>query len=111
MDIPASTRYSRVRSRRPGFSTIGRSGRSDDLKKGRTMSELSPAAAAGVAMGDPPLPPLVGALRRRHAELRVGDGPARPFELLLPDRAAQRIGGGGEPAFRVRIVTDKGLAA
>jgi cyclopropane-fatty-acyl-phospholipid synthase len=75
------------------------------------MSELSPAAAAGVAMGDPPLPPLVGALRRRHAELRVGDGPARPFELLLPDRAAQRIGGGGEPAFSVRIVTDKGLAA
>ena len=82
------------------------------------MSEFSPTATAGTSMGDPP---LVRGLRERHAALSARDGRARPFELRLPDRTAyligeraigdRAIGDGGEPAFTVRIVTDKGLAA
>lgn len=73
------------------------------------MSDLSHAATAEAAAGDPA---LVQGLRRRHAELSArGDGRARPFELRLPDRSAYAIGGGGEPAFTVQIVTEKGLAA
>ncbi len=72
------------------------------------MSELSPTATAGTTMGDPP---LVKSLRERHAALSARDGRAKPFELRLPDRTAYSIGDGGEPAFTVRIVTEKGLAA
>src|SRR5436305_729018 len=82
------------------------------------MSELSPTATAGTSIGDPP---LVLGLRERHAALSARDGRARSFELRLPDRTAyligekaigeRAIGDGGEPAFTVRIVTDKGLAA
>src|SRR4029077_11279418 len=76
--------------------------------KGLSMSELSPAATAGATMSDPP---LVQGLRERHAALSARDGRPKPFELRLPDRAAYLIGEGGEPAFTVRIVTEKGLAA
>jgi cyclopropane-fatty-acyl-phospholipid synthase len=77
------------------------------------MSDLSQTATAGTATGDHP---LVTGLRQRHAKLSARDGRARPFELRLPDRTAhligdKAIGDGGEPAFTVRIVTDKGLAA
>ncbi|HSK77355.1 MAG TPA: hypothetical protein VLQ45_12960, partial [Thermoanaerobaculia bacterium] len=80
------------------------------------MSDLSHTAAADAdaATGDPP---LVRSLRERHAKLSaLGDGRARPFELRLPDRTAhwiggEAVGGGSEPAFTVRIVTEKGLAA
>ena len=72
------------------------------------MSELSPTATAGTSIGDPP---LVQGLRERHAALTARDGRAKPFELRLPDRTAYSIGDGGEPAFTVRIVTEKGLAA
>ncbi|MEA2603063.1 MAG: cyclopropane-fatty-acyl-phospholipid synthase [Acidobacteriota bacterium] len=80
------------------------------------MSELSQTATADAATGDHPLHPLVAGLRQRHAKLSARDGRARPFELRLPDRTAhliggEAIGGGGEPAFTVRIVTEKGLAA
>lgn len=72
------------------------------------MSDLSPVATAGASMSDPP---LVQGLRERHAALTAQGGRARPFELCLPDRTAYSIGSGGEPAFTVRIVTEKGLAA
>ncbi|HYH47796.1 MAG TPA: class I SAM-dependent methyltransferase, partial [Thermoanaerobaculia bacterium] len=61
--------------------------------------------------------PLVQELRQRHARLSAPDDRgernerARTFELRLPDRSAHVIGGPGEPAFTVQIVTDKGLAA
>ncbi|HKV07309.1 MAG TPA: class I SAM-dependent methyltransferase [Thermoanaerobaculia bacterium] len=73
------------------------------------MSELSHTVTVDAATGDLP---LVQTLRKRHAELNAREnGRARPFELRLPDRSAHSIGGGGEPAFTVQIVTDKGLAA
>src|SRR5215210_3453334 len=74
------------------------------------MSDLSHTATADAATGDHP---LVAGLRQRHAKLSPDR--ARPFELRLPDRTAhligESIGGGGEPAFTVQIVTEKGLAA
>ncbi|HWN41258.1 MAG TPA: hypothetical protein VNW71_03505 [Thermoanaerobaculia bacterium] len=73
------------------------------------MSDLSHAAT--VTTDGQPLPPLVQGLRQRHAALSAQDDRARPFELRLPDRSAYAIGGAGEPAFTVQIVTDKGLAA
>ncbi|HKA56217.1 MAG TPA: class I SAM-dependent methyltransferase [Candidatus Binatia bacterium] len=72
------------------------------------MSDLSHAATVDTATGDHP---LVHRLRQRHAELSARDDRAKPFELRLPDRTAYQIGNGGEPAFTVQIVTDKGLAA
>jgi cyclopropane-fatty-acyl-phospholipid synthase len=72
------------------------------------MSDLSHTATAGAATGDHP---LVTGLRQRHAKLRAKNDRVRPFELCLPDRTAHSIGDGGEPAFTVRIVTDRGLAA
>jgi cyclopropane-fatty-acyl-phospholipid synthase len=72
------------------------------------MSDLSRTVTAGAAIGDHP---LVAGLRQRHAKLTAKDGRAKPFELRLPDRTAHSIGDGGEPAFTVRIVTEKGLAA
>jgi cyclopropane-fatty-acyl-phospholipid synthase len=72
------------------------------------MSDLSRTVTAGAATGDHP---LIAGLRQRHAKLSAQDGRAKPFELRLPDRTAHSIGDGGEPAFTVRIVTDKGLAA
>jgi cyclopropane-fatty-acyl-phospholipid synthase len=72
------------------------------------MSDLSHTATAGAAIGDHP---LVTGLRQRHANLRAKNDRVRPFELCLPDRTAHSIGDGGEPAFTVRIVTDRGLAA
>ena len=81
------------------------------------MSDLSqtataaPVASAAGATGHS----LAAGLRERHASLSARDGRVRPFELRLPDRSAYRIGedaaGGGEPAFTVQIVTEKGLAA
>lgn len=77
------------------------------------MSDLSHAATA--TTDGQPLHPLVQGLRQRHAALSeraAGEiNRARPFELRLPDRSAYAIGGAGEPAFTVQIVTDKGLAA
>jgi cyclopropane-fatty-acyl-phospholipid synthase len=73
------------------------------------MSDLSHAAT--VKTDGQPLPPLVQGLRQRHAALSGRDSRARPFELRLPNRSAYAIGGAGEPAFTVQIVTDKGLAA
>ncbi len=75
------------------------------------MSELSQTATVDAATGDHP---LVSGLRQRHAKLSALDGRVRSFELLLPDRTAYLIGDrtiGGEPAFTVQIVTEKGLAA
>lgn len=77
------------------------------------LSHTATAAAADVATGDHP---LVSGLRERHAKLSARDGRVRSFELRLPDRTAHLIGdraidGGGEPAFTVQIVTDKGFAA
>jgi cyclopropane-fatty-acyl-phospholipid synthase len=74
------------------------------------MSELSQTAISP-ATGDHP---LVRDLRQRHAKLfadTAAGGPVRSFELCLQDRSAHLIGSGGEPAFTVRVVTDKGLAA
>lgn len=73
------------------------------------MSELTNVATgAAAAAGEHP---LVAALRRRF-DAAVRNGAAvRPFELRLQDRSAHAIGGAGEPAFTVRVVTDKGLAA
>ncbi|MES1240178.1 MAG: class I SAM-dependent methyltransferase [Acidobacteriota bacterium] len=70
------------------------------------MSELSQTAISPTT-GDHP---LVRDLRQRHTRLAEG-GPVRSFELCLPDRSAHSIGSGGDPAFTVRVVTDKGLAA
>jgi cyclopropane-fatty-acyl-phospholipid synthase len=75
------------------------------------MSDLSQKVTVDAAAGEPSLPPLITGLRQRHAKLSAADGRARPFELRLPDRSAYLIGEGGEPAFTVRIVTEKGLAA
>jgi cyclopropane-fatty-acyl-phospholipid synthase len=79
------------------------------------MSEISQTAITDAAAGDQPSQPLVIGLRQRHAKLSARDGRARSFELLLPDGTAYLIGGAiggtGEPAFTVRIVTEKGLAA
>src|SRR5262245_50348293 len=72
------------------------------------MSDLFHTRPAGAATGDHP---LVTGLRQRHAKLRAKNDRVRPFELCLPDRTAHSIGDGGEPAFTVRIVTDRGLAA
>lgn len=81
------------------------------------MSEISQTSTAEAVTGDHP---LVQGLRQRHASLSAHDDRgdrsernerARTFELRLPDRTAHLIGQGGEPAFTVRIVTDKGLAA
>jgi cyclopropane-fatty-acyl-phospholipid synthase len=78
------------------------------------MSELSQTVAADTGTGDPQ---LVRDLRQRHAKLTAegtAGGPARSFELCLQDRTAYSIGAsarGGDPAFTVRVVTDKGLAA
>jgi len=75
------------------------------------MSDLSSPATIGAATGDPRLHPLITGLRQRYAKLSARDGRARPFELRLRDRTAYSIGEGGEPAFTVQIVTEKGLAA
>jgi len=81
------------------------------------MSDLSRTATAETAApadarpGDPSIHPLVSGLRERHAKLSAHDGRAKPFELRLPDRSTHTIGGTGEPAFTVQIVTEKGLAA
>jgi cyclopropane-fatty-acyl-phospholipid synthase len=75
------------------------------------MSELSHTVSGDAGAGDPK---LVTALRQRHAKLVAAGGPVRSFELCLPDRTGYpigAIGSGGEPAFTVRTVTDKGLAA
>jgi hypothetical protein len=72
------------------------------------MSDLSHTATVDTAPGDHS---LVRGLRERHVSLSARDSRAKPFELRLPDRTAPAIGGEGEPAFTVRIVTDKGLAA
>jgi len=79
------------------------------------MSDLSQTATAAnqSTTGDHP---LVRGLRERHAKLSANDSRVRPFELRLPDRSAhliggEAIGGPGEPAFTVQIVTDKGFAA
>jgi cyclopropane-fatty-acyl-phospholipid synthase len=72
------------------------------------LSHTATAASSDAATGDHP---LVAGLRQRHAKLSARDGRVRPFELRLPDRTAHAIGDGGEPAFTVRIVTEKGLAA
>jgi cyclopropane-fatty-acyl-phospholipid synthase len=72
------------------------------------LSDLTQTATVGAATGESG---LVAELRRRHAKL-AASGAARPFELRMPDRTSHRIGqDGGDPAFMVRIVTDKGLAA
>ncbi len=75
------------------------------------MSDLSRTVTAVTSESATDGPPLVAGLRQRHAKLSVTDGRARPFELRLPDRSEHLIGDGGDPAFTVRIVTDKGLAA
>jgi cyclopropane-fatty-acyl-phospholipid synthase len=81
------------------------------------MSDLSRTATAATAApadakpGDHPIHPLVSGLRERHAKLSAHDGRAKPFELRMPDRSTHAIGGAGEPAFTVQIVTEKGLAA
>ena len=72
------------------------------------LSHTATAASSETTTGDPP---LVRELRQRHAQLSARDDRARPFELRLPDRTAYSIGGAGEPAFTVQIVTEKGLAA
>lgn len=77
------------------------------------MSDLSRTATVDARAGDPA---VVQGLRQRHAKLSAQDGRTRPFELRLPDRTGYLIGdavigGGSEPAFTVRIVTEKGLAA
>lgn len=76
------------------------------------MSDLSHTATTGAATGDST---LVKSLRERHAKLSARDDRAKTFELRLPDRTGYLIGGaaggGGEPAFTVQIVTEKGLAA
>jgi cyclopropane-fatty-acyl-phospholipid synthase len=75
------------------------------------MSDLSHTATAANAESGTGEPELVQKLRQRHAQLSARDDRVRPFELRLPDRTAYSIGGGGEPAFTVQIVTEKGLAA
>jgi cyclopropane-fatty-acyl-phospholipid synthase len=77
------------------------------------MSDLSRTVTAVTSESATGGPPLVAGLRQRHAKLSATDGRARSFELRLPDRTAYLIGDGegSEPAFTVRIVTDKGLAA
>jgi cyclopropane-fatty-acyl-phospholipid synthase len=76
------------------------------------MSELSQTATVSTATGDRG---LVEGLRRRHAQARAGGAAARTFDLRLPDHTSYLIGEsgatGGEPAFTVRIASDKGLAA
>jgi cyclopropane-fatty-acyl-phospholipid synthase len=74
------------------------------------MSDLSHTTTADTANSDAAAP-LIAGLRQRHARLSAQDDRARSFELRLPDRTAHAIGGAGEPAFSVRIVTEKGLAA
>ncbi|HEV8629205.1 MAG TPA: class I SAM-dependent methyltransferase, partial [Thermoanaerobaculia bacterium] len=69
------------------------------------MSELSQVATAGAGTREHR---LVAALGRRHAALGAT---ALPFELRLPDRTSHSIGGPGEPAFTVHLVSEKGVAA
>src|SRR6185503_8781254 len=73
------------------------------------MSELTNVATAGAS--DAGVHPLVAGLRRRFETARAKGAPVRPFELRLPDRTSHSIGGDGEPAFSVRLVSEKGLAA
>jgi len=73
------------------------------------MTELTNVATAGTASAGEH--PLVAGLRGRFEAVRAKGAPVRPFELRLPDRTSHRIGGEGEPAFSVRLVTEKGLAA
>lgn len=73
------------------------------------MSELSNVATAGASgAGEHP---LVDGLRQRFEAARAKGSTVRPFELRLLDRTPYAIGGTGEPAFSVRVATEKGLAA
>ncbi len=73
------------------------------------MSELtSVATSAAAAAGEHP---LITAMRRRFDAAAAKGVAVRPFELRLQDRSAHSIGSAGEPAFSVRVVTDKGLTA
>ncbi len=73
------------------------------------MSEVtSVASPAAAAAGEHP---VVTVMQRRFDAALAKGVAMRPFELRLPDRSAHAIGGAGEPAFTVRVVNDKGLAA
>lgn len=70
------------------------------------MSQTREATAAAVS----PDSRLPQAFEARHAEMTARGHAAPPFELRLPDRTSHRIGQ-GEPAFSLRVVTDRGIAA
>lgn len=76
------------------------------------MSQPVPEVAVPEPTAGSTLPEL---LRRRFLErapaLRAGGFAPPPFELRLQDRTSHPIGGGGDPAFSVRVATDKGEAA
>jgi cyclopropane-fatty-acyl-phospholipid synthase len=73
------------------------------------MSELTRTASPAAHPGEQR---LVDTLRERYErELRNEASLAEPFELRLQDRTSHSIGEGGEPAFTVTIVTDKGFQA
>lgn len=73
------------------------------------MTELTRTAAPAAGSTERR---LLTTLRERYArELAADEARARPFELRLPDRTSYSIGEGGEPAFTVGVVTEKGLRA
>jgi len=76
----------------------------------RTATANNPAPKAATSISSAAVPPLVASLRERHAALSARDGCVRSFDLLLPDGLPHSIGG-SPPAFSVRVVTAKGLAA